>query len=74
LNGIIKQETEKAITLQTQNEAVVIPTEDVETRSKSPLSLMPEGLFANLKDDEVRDLVAYLAGPAQVPLPPGKSR
>jgi hypothetical protein len=30
---------------------------------------MPEGLFANLKDDEIRDLVAYLASPTQVPLP-----
>ena len=30
---------------------------------------MPEGLFAKLKDEEVRDLVAYLASPTQVPLP-----
>jgi putative heme-binding domain-containing protein len=74
LNGIIKQETDQAITLQTQNEVIVLPAGDVETRSKSPLSLMPDGLFANLTDDEVRDLVAYLAAPAQVPLPHAKTR
>jgi hypothetical protein len=28
--------------------------------------MMPEGLLEGLKDDEVRDLVGYLASPAQV--------
>jgi hypothetical protein len=28
---------------------------------------MPDGLFDALKEDEVRDLVAYLASPRQVP-------
>jgi hypothetical protein len=31
--------------------------------------LMPDGLLDALKPDEVRDLIAYLAHPAQVPLP-----
>jgi len=31
--------------------------------------MMPEGLLAKLSNEEVRDLVAYLASPAQVPLP-----
>jgi hypothetical protein len=31
--------------------------------------MMPEGLLTQLKDAEVRDLLAYLAGPGQVPLP-----
>jgi cytochrome c1 len=30
---------------------------------------MPEGLWNGLTDDEVSDLVAYLASPTQVPLP-----
>jgi hypothetical protein len=33
---------------------------------------MPEGLLAPLKPAEVRELLAYLAGPGQVPLPGGK--
>jgi putative heme-binding domain-containing protein len=74
VQGIIKQETDKAITLQTQNEALVIPKDEIESRTKSPLSLMPEGLWDNLKNAEVRDLVAYLASPNQVPLPKGESK
>jgi hypothetical protein len=30
---------------------------------------MPDGQFKTLKPEEIRDLVAYLASPAQVPLP-----
>jgi hypothetical protein len=30
---------------------------------------MPEGLMATLTREQVRDLVAYLASPKQVPLP-----
>jgi putative heme-binding domain-containing protein len=67
--GIVKAETEKLITLQTQNEVVRLPKSDVEERRRSSLSMMPEGLLTQLKDAEVRDLLAYLAGPGQVPLP-----
>jgi putative heme-binding domain-containing protein len=67
--GIVKAETDKLLTLQTQNEVVRLPKSDVEERHRSSLSMMPEGLLAQLKDAEVRDLLAYLAGPGQVPLP-----
>jgi len=69
LTGIIKQEDDKVITLQTQNERIIVPKDEIETRVRSPQSMMPDGLLANLKNEEVRDLVAYLAGPTQVPLP-----
>ena len=32
--------------------------------------MMPEGLLEKLSDDEVRDLIAYLASKAQVPVAP----
>jgi putative heme-binding domain-containing protein len=67
--GIVKAETDKLLTLQTQNEVVRLPKSDVEERRRSSLSMMPEGLLTQLKDAEVRDLLAYLAGPGQVPLP-----
>ena len=35
---------------------------------KSPISMIPEDLLKTLKDDEVRDLIAYLRSTAQVPL------
>src|SRR5262249_15117887 len=69
ITGIIKQENEKVVTVQTQNEVLAVPKAEIDERTKSPISMMPEGLFAKLKDEEVRDLVAYLASPTQVPLP-----
>jgi putative membrane-bound dehydrogenase-like protein len=69
ITGIIKQENEKVVTVQTQNEVLAVPKAEIDERTKSPISMMPEGLFAKMKDEEVRDLVAYLASPTQVPLP-----
>jgi putative heme-binding domain-containing protein len=76
LNGIIKEEDEKTITLQTQNEVVRVPKADVEERQRSPLSMMPEGQLAQMNDADVRDLMGYVAGPRQVPLPaqPGTAK
>jgi putative membrane-bound dehydrogenase-like protein len=68
ITGIIKQETDKALTVQTQNDRLVVPLDEIEARSPSRLSMMPEGLFEQLRLDEVRDLVGYLASPVQVPL------
>ena len=46
---------------------VVLAREDVAELKASNQSMMPEGLFERLTDDEVRDLVAYLASKVQVP-------
>jgi putative membrane-bound dehydrogenase-like protein len=70
LNGLVKAEDSKTVTLQTPSEVVRVPKADIEDRQKSPLSLMPEGQLAPMTDAEVRDLIAYLAGRGQVPLPP----
>jgi putative membrane-bound dehydrogenase-like protein len=69
LNGIVKEENDRSITLQTQNEKVVVPKEDIESRKASAVSLMPDGLLDKLTKEEVRDLVGYLASPRQAPLP-----
>ena len=69
INGIIKQETDKAITIQTPNEVIVLPKDEIENRTQSPLSMMPEGVLDKLAQEEIRDLVAYLAGKDQAPLP-----
>jgi putative membrane-bound dehydrogenase-like protein len=67
VNGIVKREDERVLALQTPTEIVVLPKDEIEERKQSKLSLMPEGLLSKLKDEEVRDLVAYLAAPKQVP-------
>jgi putative membrane-bound dehydrogenase-like protein len=72
LNAIVKQETEKALTVQTQNEVLIIPKEDIDSRKTSPVSMMPDGIFEKLKEEEIRDLIAYLKTKEQVPLPTEK--
>jgi putative heme-binding domain-containing protein len=69
LTGIIRQENDKVVTLQTQNERVTVPKQEIQSRTKSPVSMMPEGMLDKLTNDEVRDLVAYLVGSEQLPLP-----
>jgi putative heme-binding domain-containing protein len=69
LTGLVRQENDRTLTLQTQNDKVTMPKRDIESRTKSAASMMPEGMLDKLTNDEVRDLVAYLASPEQVPLP-----
>lgn len=57
------------VTVQTPNERVTISRSDVRTITPSNISMMPEGLLQQLSDRDVRDLVAYLRSPRQVPLP-----
>jgi putative heme-binding domain-containing protein len=71
VTGIVTEENPQVVTVQTQNELLRIPSAEIEERTRSPLSMMPEGVLATLKDDEVRDLIAYLASSTQVPLPEG---
>ena len=67
--GVIKQEDDKSVTLQTATEVIVTPKNEIETRQKTTSSIMPDGLLAKLTEAEVRNLVAYLAGRDQVPAP-----
>jgi putative membrane-bound dehydrogenase-like protein len=60
LNGIIAEETPTALAVQTQNERLVISRGDIDTMTPTRTSLMPDGLFDALSNDEVRDLVGYL--------------
>jgi putative membrane-bound dehydrogenase-like protein len=69
INGIVRAETDKAVTIRTANETLVLPKSEIDARTTSKLSMMPEGLFDKLGEQEVKDLVAYLRGKQQVPLP-----
>jgi putative membrane-bound dehydrogenase-like protein len=73
VSGIIREQTEASLVLQTANERIVVSREDVEAIKPSPTSMMPEGLLERLSPQEVRDLFAYLASSSQVPLPEGKA-
>jgi len=69
ITGVVADETEAALTIQTINERIVVPLAEVERRMASPVSLMPDGLLQNISTGQVRELLAYLMGPEQVPLP-----
>jgi putative heme-binding domain-containing protein len=69
LNGLVKAQTARTLTLQTQTEALTLDRSEIEGIRPSASSLMPDGLMDPLTPDEVRDLIAYLSHPTQVPLP-----
>ncbi len=67
LNGLIRSQTERTLTLQTQTEALTLDRRDIDVIQPSDQSLMPEGLLASLNAADTRDLIAYLMSPTQVP-------
>ena len=69
VSGIVVRETADGAAVRTANETVLMTKGDIESRKPTNQSLMPEGLLDGLKPEEVRDLVAYLGSPHQVPLP-----
>ncbi len=61
VSGLVKGEDAKTITvLDSSGKMVTIPKEEVLTRSKSGLSLMPEGLHVGLTLKQFTDLIAFL--------------
>jgi putative heme-binding domain-containing protein len=66
LVGIVKTETDAVLTLQTSTALVKLAKGDIEERTVTPQSMMPEGLVQQLSFEELRDLTAYLASPGQV--------
>ncbi len=68
ITGQVVAETARAVTLQTVNDKLVVPAAEIESRTTSPVSMMPEGMLEKLSPQQVRDLVAYLASPHQVDL------
>ncbi len=67
ISGIIREQRDRSLVIQTANERIVLPREDVEAIKSSTISMMPEGQLENLSPQEVRDLFAYLASFSQVP-------
>ncbi|HEX5443398.1 MAG TPA: PVC-type heme-binding CxxCH protein, partial [Pirellulales bacterium] len=68
LNGIVTGDDGDVLAVQTQNERVLLPKNEIEARQPSKLSLMPEGVLDKLSESELRDLIAYLSGADQPPL------
>jgi putative heme-binding domain-containing protein len=60
LSGIVTRDTDKMITIQTQTNTLSLTTDQIEDRSLSRKSMMPDGLLDAMSDNDIRDLIAYL--------------
>ncbi len=69
LSGVIISQTEKSINVQAG--ADVPPREvalaDIEDKTESKISLMPEGLLVTLSKEEILDLLAYILAAGEGP-------
>ena len=68
LNGLVVSKNEQTLVLQTATERVTLPVQEIEEMAVSSQSAMPDGLLQTLDPEQIRDLVAYLQSPVQVPL------
>jgi putative heme-binding domain-containing protein len=68
-NGLVREKTDRTVTLQSQTGLISIEASDIVSMEESPLSLMPEGMLESFGTDDRRDLIGYLMHPQQVPLP-----
>ena len=69
ITGVISAADDRTLTVQTAQAAIVLDRRDIAEQAVQQQSLMPDGLLSKLSDQDVRDLVAYLTSPDQVPLP-----
>jgi putative heme-binding domain-containing protein len=60
LSGIVREQNEKTITVQTPELKQIIDRRDVEETTVSDKSLMPDGQLQVLSDSQIRDLIGYL--------------
>jgi putative membrane-bound dehydrogenase-like protein len=68
LTGVVTRESEQVLLVQTDKEQIRLPVSEVDEIRKSKQSLMPENLLKDLTDEQVKNLIAYLASPVQVPI------
>jgi putative membrane-bound dehydrogenase-like protein len=68
ISGIVKSDDGNTLKVQTESELLTIPKSNVVRQKQQEISMMPEGLLAAMKFEDVRDLVGYLRSPKQVPL------
>jgi putative membrane-bound dehydrogenase-like protein len=67
VTGILKEENDATLTLQTQNELLTIAKSEIDEQRLSEKSMMPDDLLRPLTQHEIRSLQLYLASPGQVP-------
>lgn len=62
LSGMIVERNDAGLTIaNAKNERVTVAVANIEELRESPVSLMADDLYRQLKPQELRDLFAYLA-------------
>lgn len=60
ISGVVVAETPQTVTVQTDKDTVKIATSEIEDRVRTNKSLMPDGLFDALSEQQVIDLIAFV--------------
>ncbi len=68
VSGVIESQNDATVTLKTTSGKTTLTRSEIDELQTSPVSMMPEGQLEKLSSSELRDLVAYLRSPRQVPL------
>ena len=68
VTGLVTAEDSKSITLQTADSVVTVPIDEIEERSESDRSMMPDDQLKQFTEHEVRSLLEYLRGKQQTPI------
>ena len=68
LSGFVVRQTDSDVVFRTQDTHIRLPMNEVEAIRTSNNSMMPEGMLRTFTDEQLRDLLVYLAGSSQVPI------
>ena len=68
ITGIVTAEDDKSVTVRTATEKLVLPKDEIDERTLSETSMMPEDQLKQFSPPEVLSLFAYLMGKSQVPM------
>ncbi len=68
ISGLVIESNDATVTIQTPTDQIILPRDEIEEMQLTEVSMMPEDLLKELSETDVRDLIAYLASPKQVPL------
>lgn len=60
VTGLLRSETDKAVTVQTAEAVVVLPVAEIAQRRTSEQSMMPDDQLQQFSPHEIRSLIAYL--------------
>lgn len=60
ITGVIVAKNANTISVQTDKELMVIAVSNIEERTRTGKSLMPDGLLDPLSEEQVRDLIGYV--------------